>query len=98
MCEPGVRPAAATLKAAPMLRATTVPSTDQSTLTTVGSMTLTVRVVGFVTAPAGGTTESHGFEMMRQMSMIIFSRDTELKLVSGSLPNKLFIIELSVGR
>ena len=36
--------------------------------------------------------------MMRQMSMIIFSRDGALKLVSGSFPKRLFIMELSVGR
>ena len=48
-------------------------------------------------SPAGGTVESIGTQL-RQTSITIFSRDTELKLVFGLLPNRLFIIELIDGR
>src|SRR5690606_19850352 len=70
----------------------------QSTLITTGSITCTTRDSGFVTDPGGGLTESQGRSTMRQMSMIIFSRETALKLVFGSFPNKLFIIEFDEGR
>src|SRR5262245_25503203 len=74
------------------------PSTVQSTLMTAGSMTFTFSMVGLLAAPAGGSTESHGCWPARQMSMAIFSRDTELYEVFGLSPNKLFIIEFELGR
>src|SRR5262245_4539744 len=74
-----------------------VPSTVQSTLITAGSMTLTFRVPGLFTAPAGGSVESIG-TTARQMVKMICSRETELKLVFTLLPNRLFIMELHEGR
>src|SRR5678816_253204 len=104
-CEPGVRPMEPTANVGPPLGATMLPSTDQVTLMTAGSMTLTLSIAGFVTAPAGGSTESYGCWTARQMSMTIFSRETELKAVFAVqvawlvLPqNRLFIIELLLGR
>src|SRR5262245_25321724 len=72
------------------------PSTVQSTLMTAGSTTFTFSVAAVV-APAGGSVESMGVTA-RQMVKTMFSRDTELKLVSAFEPNKLFIIELQEGR
>src|ERR1044071_9202336 len=80
----------------PPLAALMVPSTDQSTLMTAGSMTLTFSIAGFVTAPAGGSTESYGCTTTRQMSMMIFSRVTGLYDVFGSLPNSWFIVEFEL--
>src|SRR4029078_10552656 len=104
VCVPDVRPAELTVHVGPVV-ATMLPSTDQVTLMTAGSMTLTLSVVGFVTAPAGGSTESYGCCTARQMSMTIFSRDTELNAVFAVqfawlvLPqNRLFIIEFWLGR
>ena len=45
-------------KVGPPFAAAMVPSTDQLTLMTAGSMTFTLSIAGFVTAPAGGSTES----------------------------------------
>ena len=53
---------------------------------------------GFVTGPSAGSTESYGVITTRQMSMMIFSRETALYEVLGSVPNRLFIMELSLGR
>src|SRR6478609_7546841 len=50
-------------------------STVQSTLMTAGSITLTVRTPGFVTAPAADTVESIGLTK-RHMPIAICSRDT----------------------
>src|SRR5688572_28091808 len=94
---PDASPRPATLKMVPPFAATTVPSTDQSTSITAGSMTLTCSVAAPAASPAGGTVESIGTQL-RQTSITIFSRDTELKLVFGLLPNRLFIIELIDGR
>src|SRR5690606_40776824 len=69
------------------------PLTVQSTSITAGSITLTRRIPGSFTAPGGGSVESMG-TTARQMLKTICSRDTELKLVLTSLPNRLFIIEL----
>ena len=49
----------------------------QSTLMTAGSMTLTVRTPGLLTAPAAGTVESIGC-MRFQIVITISSRETEL--------------------
>src|SRR5262245_20172955 len=105
VCVPAARPAPLTENVGPPFGATMLPSTDQLTLMTAGSMTLTFSIAGFVTAPAGGSTESYGCWTARQMSMTIFSRETELKAVFAVqvawllLPqNRLFIIELLLGR
>src|SRR5689334_13851990 len=88
---------AATSNVVPPLAATTWSSTDQSTLITSGSITTTSNVVGLASAPSGGFTSSIGVTA-RQMSMTIFSRDTELYEVFGFSPNSWFIIEFIDGR
>ena len=98
VCMPLVRPRPVTVNVGPPFAATTAPSIDQSTSMTAGSMTLTVSVAGFATVPVvAGSVASIG-TTWRQMSMIIFSRDTQLKLVFTLSPNRLFIIELTDGR
>src|SRR5262245_45262593 len=97
VCVPEDSARPATFSDVPPFAATTVPSIDQSTLITAGSITFTVSVAGLFTGPAGGLVESTG-TMRRQMSMTIFSRDTALKAAVASVAYWLFIIELADGR
>src|SRR5262245_54718205 len=93
MCVPGVRPRATTSNEVPPAGATIAPSTDQSTLITSGSITLTVSMRCDVTAPGCGVTLSMGKTCL-QMSTMIFSREMALNDVLGLSPNNEFIIEL----